>query len=84
MRQKRIQGSHFAHLKQASEANKFVLEHRLDPCMSEVFPWAQIPRAHTKMWKNEHLPGNMAVLVNAPATGLRSFEDTIEASRGNS
>ncbi|MDP2621952.1 MAG: crotonyl-CoA carboxylase/reductase [Hyphomicrobiales bacterium] len=80
MRQKRIQGSHFAHLKQASEANKFVLEHRLDPCMSEVFPWAQIPKAHTKMWKNEHLPGNMAVLVNAPATGLRSFEDTIEAS----
>ncbi|HSM19547.1 MAG TPA: zinc-binding dehydrogenase, partial [Hyphomicrobiales bacterium] len=81
MRQKRIQGSHFAHLKQASAANKFVLEQRLDPCMSEVFPWAQIPKAHTKMWKNEHLPGNMAVLVNAPATGLRSFEDTVEASQ---
>ena len=80
MRQKRIQGSHFAHLKQASEANKFVIERRLDPCMSEVFPWAQIPKAHTKMWKNQHLPGNMAVLVNAPAAGLRSFEDTLEAA----
>ena len=80
MRQKRIQGSHFAHLKQASEANKFVIERRLDPCMSEVFPWAQIPKAHTKMWKNQHLPGNMAVLVNAPVAGLRTFEDALEAS----
>ncbi|MEZ5841622.1 MAG: crotonyl-CoA carboxylase/reductase [Hyphomicrobiales bacterium] len=78
MRQKRIQGSHFAHLKQAAEANKFVLEHRLDPCMSEVFPWAQIPKAHTKMWKNLHAPGNMAVLVSSPRPGLRTLEDVIE------
>ncbi len=80
MRQKRIQGSHFAHLKQASEANRFVIERRVDPCMSEVFPWAQIPKAHTKMWRNEHAPGNMAVLVSSPATGLRSFEDVLEAA----
>ena len=33
MRQKRIQGSHFAHLKQASAANQFVLDRRIDPCM---------------------------------------------------
>src|SRR5919206_2465326 len=81
MRQKRIQGSHFAHLKQASEANQFVVDQRIDPCMSEVFPWDKIPFAHTKMWKNEHAPGNMAVLVNAPRTGLRTFEDVLEASR---
>jgi len=80
MHQKRIQGSHFAHLKQASEANKFVLDQRVDPCMSEVFPWAQIPKAHTKMWKNQHAPGNMAVLVNAPTTGLRTYEDVLEAA----
>jgi crotonyl-CoA carboxylase/reductase len=49
--------------------------------MSEVFPWAQIPVAHTKMWKNQHAPGNMAVLVNAPATGLRTYEDVIAAAR---
>src|SRR5271156_2686266 len=81
MRQKRIQGSHFANLKQASAANKFVLDRRIDPCMSEVFPWTQIPLAHTKMWKNQHKPGNMAVLVNAPTTGLRTFEGVIEAAR---
>ena len=80
MNQKRIQGSHFAHLKQAAAANQLMLERRLDPCMSEVFPWIDIPNAHTKMRKNEHKPGNMAVLVSAPQTGLRTFEDTLDAS----
>jgi len=81
MHQKRAQGSHFANLKQASAANKLMLERRLDPCMSEVFPWADIPAAHVKMRNNQHKPGNMAVLVQAPRTGLRTFEDTLEASR---
>ncbi len=82
MRQKRIQGSHFAHLAQASAANKLVIDRRIDPCMSEVFAWKDIPKAHTKMWNNEHLPGNMAVLVSAKYPGLRTVEDCIEA--GNS
>jgi crotonyl-CoA carboxylase/reductase len=81
MRQKRIQGSHFANLQQASQANRLVVERRIEPCMSEVFAWNDIPRAHTKMWKNEHLPGNMAVLVNAQRTGLRTFEDVVEAGK---
>ena len=72
---------HFAHLKQASHANQFVLEQRIDPCMSEVFAWENIPLAHVKMWKNQHPPGNMAVMVNAPRTGLRTFEDAQEAGR---
>ena len=80
MHQKRIQGSHFAHLKQAAAANKFVLDRRVEPCMSEVFEWKDIPKAHTLMWKNEHKPGNMAVLVCAPKTGLTTFEDVLEAS----
>ena len=79
MRQKRIQGSHFANLKQSSQANKLVIERRVDPCMSEVFSWDDIPRAHTKMWKNEHKPGNMAVLVSAKVPGLRTVEDVREA-----
>ncbi|MCB1508714.1 MAG: zinc-binding dehydrogenase, partial [Hyphomicrobiaceae bacterium] len=79
MHQKRVQGSHFAHLKQAQAANKLVIERRIDPCMSEVFSWADIPAAHMKMLRNQHAPGNMAVLVNAPRTGLRTFEDVIEA-----
>ena len=81
MHQKRLQGSHFAHLKQASAANKLMLERRLDPCMSEVFAWNDLPEAHMKMMRNEHKPGNMAVLVQAPKTGLRTLEDALEAGK---
>ena len=82
MHQKRVQGSHFANLKQAAAANKLMVERRLDPCLSEVFPWADIPVAHMKMLHNQHKPGNMAVLVQAPRAGLRTFEDTLEAAQG--
>ncbi len=78
MHQKRVQGSHFANLKQAASANQLMVERRLDPCMSEVFPWAEIPEGHMKMRRNEHKPGNMAVLVGAPCTGLRTLEDCLE------
>jgi crotonyl-CoA carboxylase/reductase len=78
MRQKRIQGSHFANLLQASQANELMIERRIDPCMSEVFSWADIPRAHTKMWKNQHKPGNMAVLISAKRPGLHTLEDARE------
>lgn len=81
MHQKRLQGSHFAHLKQASAANNLMLERRLDPCMSEVFAWADLPLAHMKMLRNKHKPGNMSVLVQAPTTGLRTLEDALEARR---
>jgi crotonyl-CoA carboxylase/reductase len=79
MRQKRIQGSHFANLKQASQANQLVIERRIDPCMSDMFAWGDIPEAHMKMLKNDHKPGNMAVLVQAKKPGLRTLEDCIEA-----
>jgi crotonyl-CoA carboxylase/reductase len=82
MRQKRIQGSHFAHLKQASAANQFVLDRRIDPCLSKIFPWGEIPDAHTMMWKNQHPPGNMAVLVNAPRPGCRTLDDVMERAEG--
>jgi crotonyl-CoA carboxylase/reductase len=78
MRQKRIQGSHFANLLQASQANHLVVERRIDPCMSEVFSWEDIPLAHIKMWKNQHKPGNMAVLVQAKRPGRRTIEDCLE------
>ena len=81
MHQKRVQGSHFANLLQASQANRLVIERRVDPCMSEVLPWSDIPKAHMRMWKNEHLPGNMAVMVSALHPGLRTFEDVVEVSR---
>lgn len=79
-RQKRVQGSHFANLKQASEANQLVINRRIDPGMSEVFAWEDIPMAHEKMLDNRHLPGNMAVLVTSVRPGLRTVEDVLAAN----
>jgi crotonyl-CoA carboxylase/reductase len=79
MHQKRVQGSHFANLMQASNANRLVLAQRIDPCMSEVYAWRDIPKAHMKMWQNRHRPGNMAVLVSSPRAGLRTLDDALEA-----
>ena len=55
-----------------------MVQQRLDPCMSEVFEWRDLPEAHMKMLRNEHKPGNMAVLVSAPRAGLRTVEDARE------
>jgi crotonyl-CoA carboxylase/reductase len=47
--------------------------------MSEVLSWHDIPRAHMKMMRNEHKPGNMAVLVQAKRPGMRTLEEATEA-----
>jgi len=75
MRQKRIQGSHFANLFQANEANNMMINRQIKPLMSECFSWEEIPKAHTKMMKNEHLPGNMSVLVQAKKTGMKTVNE---------
>ncbi len=73
MHQKRVQGSHFATLKQASAANDLMRAGRLDPCLSETFTWDTLPDAHTKMRANQHKPGNMAVLINATKPGQKTL-----------
>ena len=79
MHQKRIQGSHFAHLKQAASANRLVIEGHVDPCMSEVFEWGRIPEAHMQMLANKHAPGNMACLVGAKKAGMKTLEEARNA-----
>ncbi|MDB9981014.1 crotonyl-CoA carboxylase/reductase [Planktomarina temperata] len=81
MHQKRLQGSHFANLKQAAAANRLMCEDKLNPCLSETFDWNDLPEAHMKMRGNEHLPGNMSVLVQAPRRGLRTIEETLAVAR---
>lgn len=70
MHQKRIQGSHFANMKQATQANKLMIDGKIKPCMSEVFKWKDLPLAHSKMHRNEHKPGNMSVLIQSQKCGL--------------
>ena len=79
MRQKRMQGSHFANLKQASAGQPAGHRRaRSTPACPRCSPGHDIPRAHDKMRRNQHKPGNMAVLVQAKRPGLRTLEDAIE------
>ena len=73
MQSKRLQGSHFGNSKQANAANELVIDGTLDPCMSELFAWKNIPDAHEKMLNNEHKGGNMSVLVGAAKEGQKSL-----------
>jgi crotonyl-CoA carboxylase/reductase len=65
MRQKRLQGSHFANDVQSREYNELVIRKEVDPCHSETFSFEDIPKAHQLMYENKHKPGNMSCLVNA-------------------
>lgn len=75
MRQKRLQGSHFANDDQARGINDLVIAGKVDPCMSRVFAFAETAECHQLMRDNLHPSGNMAILVNAPRPGLRSLAD---------
>ncbi len=73
MRQKRLQGSHFANDDQARALNELVLQGKVDPCLSQTFSFDQIPEAHQLMYENRHPPGNMACLVGAPRAGMKDL-----------
>ena len=70
MRQKRLQGSHFANTEQCAAFNELIAEGRIDPALSRVFNFDEVGESHQLMYQNQHPPGNMAILVNAPTTGL--------------
>ncbi|MGH2712204.1 MAG: zinc-binding dehydrogenase, partial [Actinomycetota bacterium] len=70
MRQKRLQGSHFANDEQSNAFNQLVLDEKIDPCLSRTFSFDDIGTAHQLMHENAHPEGNMAALVSAPREGL--------------
>jgi len=70
MRQKRLQGSHFANDDQAKGINDLVMAGKVDPCLSRAFTWNELPDAHQLMYENKHPHGNMSILVGAPEFGL--------------
>ena len=69
MRQKRFQGSHLSNDEQAAAVTKLVADGKVDPCMSKVYAFDDIPECHQLMLDNKHPHGNMAVLVNATKSG---------------
>ncbi len=70
MRQKRLQGSHFANDEQANAFNDLVLAKKIDPCLSRVFSFDGTAECHQLMYENRHPDGNMAILVGAKTEGL--------------
>jgi len=75
MRQKRLQGSHFANDDQARGVNDLVIAGKVDPCMSRVFAFGDTAACHQLMRDNLHPSGNMAILVNSPRPGLRTLAE---------
>ncbi|HEX9712979.1 MAG TPA: crotonyl-CoA carboxylase/reductase [Actinomycetota bacterium] len=73
MRQKRLQGSHFANDEQAYAFNDLVVAGRIDPCLSQTFAFEQLGETHQLMFENKHPEGCMAALVSAPREGLKDL-----------
>ena len=65
MRQKRLQGSHFANRQECSALNDMVIAGQVDPALARVFAFDQIGQAHQMLHENTHPAGNLAVRVNA-------------------
>ena len=70
MRQKRLQGSHFANDGQAAGINQLVIDKKVDPALSRVFQFDEVGLCHQMMYEGKQPDGNMAVLVSAPREGL--------------
>lgn len=69
MRQKSIIGSHFANSWDAARANDLVMEGRVKPVVSRVFPFEEIPVAQTHQASSSHV-GKLVALVGAARPGL--------------
>jgi crotonyl-CoA carboxylase/reductase len=67
MRQKRLQGSHFANAEQCRALNDMVIAGEVDPALARTFAFDQVGTAHQLLHENTHPPGNLAIRVNALA-----------------
>jgi crotonyl-CoA carboxylase/reductase len=74
MRQKRLQGSHFANDEQAAAFNQLVVDGKIDPCLGETYSFEDIGKCHQLMFEGKQPLGVMAALVSAKRTGLREVE----------
>ena len=74
MRQKRLQGSHFANDDNAYAFNELVEAGRVDPCLGDVFEFEKLWEPHQLMHENRHSEGNMAALVGVTERGLTDLD----------
>jgi crotonyl-CoA carboxylase/reductase len=69
MRQKRLQGSHFANDENCQDFNQLVLDGKIDPCLSKIYKFEETGDCHQLMKENKHPAGNMSILVGAKKAG---------------
>ncbi|MGB8942473.1 MAG: crotonyl-CoA carboxylase/reductase [Streptomyces sp.] len=65
MRQKRLQGSHFANPRECHAVTRLVDMGLLDPHLGHTYAFEEIGRAHQDLFEGVQAPGNSAVLVGA-------------------
>jgi crotonyl-CoA carboxylase/reductase len=68
--QKRYQGSHLFNDDQAQAFNRLVVEGKLDTTLGHTYDYGEAGLVHQLMGDGKLPEGNVAVLVNAPSTGL--------------
>ncbi|HKN00372.1 MAG TPA: crotonyl-CoA carboxylase/reductase [Candidatus Binataceae bacterium] len=73
MRQKRLQGSHFANDEQSYAFNQLVIDGKIDPCLGNTYTFGEIGHCHQLMLENLAPEGNMAALIGAPKPGLKDL-----------
>ena len=74
MRQKRLQGSHFANDEQSYAFNQLVVDGKIDPCLAKTFRFDQIAECHKIMHENRATEGKMVALVGAPKAGMKDLK----------
>jgi crotonyl-CoA carboxylase/reductase len=70
MRQKRLQGSHFANDENCKGLNDLVIQKKVDPVLARTFQFNETGESHQLMKENKHPSGNMSILVGAKGLGL--------------
>jgi crotonyl-CoA carboxylase/reductase len=73
MRQKRLQGSHFANAEQCRALNDMVASGDVDPVLARTFEFDEVGLAHQMLYDNTHPHGNLSILVNARTAGLKDY-----------
>ncbi len=74
MRQKRLQGSHFANDEQAYAFNDLVVAGKIDPCLAKTYRFDEIAECHQAMAENRAPEGKMVALVGAPRIGMTDLD----------
>lgn len=65
MRQKRLQGSHFANRSQCCEFNNLIDQGLVKPCLTRLFEFEELPEAHQVMFESRELLGNFVIRIGS-------------------